>query len=181
MVSYFSLPISSVRQSAPPQAEQQVLFPTLAASQSSIDRPAIQMRLDSEGMPLKASGSIVRVSRTGSMPSGRRASCSFGMASAMAACVPPQRSHVSPSRVTSRCHRIFSVFTGRFLSIDQTQGMSVSEVLCFRMTAYLATRRRHDPNYLLRPLAEFVALRLVIDSRLNGSQDAFIAFPAAHQ
>src|SRR5690606_13978388 len=70
MASKVSAPTSNVRHSAPPQAEQQVLLPTLALSQSSIERPAIQIRLDSDGIPLNASSAISRASRTGSMPNG---------------------------------------------------------------------------------------------------------------
>ena len=65
-------PNSTVRQSDSPQTEQQRLAPTLAPSHFSIGLPAIQIRLDSEGLALKDSSSISLVSKVGSMPKGRR-------------------------------------------------------------------------------------------------------------
>lgn len=61
---------STVRHSDVPQTEQQGLLPTFAPSQSSIGLPAIQMRLDSDGLALNDFSSISLISSFGSMPNG---------------------------------------------------------------------------------------------------------------
>jgi len=54
------------------------------------------------------------------MPSGRSASRSLGITWTMASCVPPQRSQVSPSGVTSRCQRICRVFMSIGILVELT-------------------------------------------------------------
>lgn len=80
MVSKVVPSISTVRHSEVPQTEQQGLLPTLAPSHSSIGLPAIQMRLDSEGLALNELSSISLISRVGSMPNGRSDCLSFAIA-----------------------------------------------------------------------------------------------------
>jgi hypothetical protein len=102
--------ISTVRHGDVPQTEQQGLLPTLAPSHSSIGFPAIQMRLDSEGLALNASGAISRVSNRGSIPKGPSDCLSLSIARCISPKVASQRSHVLPSRLTSRCQTIGNTF-----------------------------------------------------------------------
>jgi hypothetical protein len=98
IASNTSPPTSTVRHADSPETELQRLLPVLAPSHSSIGLPAIQMRLDSEGLAWNASSSISLVSRIGSIPRGFRVFFNLRMALCISFCVVPQRPHVSPVR-----------------------------------------------------------------------------------
>jgi len=121
---------SIVRHADSPQTEQQQLLPTLAPSHSSMGLPAIQMRLDSEGLALNDSSSISLVSRVGSIPKGRSASLSLLMACCISRLVALQRSHVLHSELTSLCQIIGNDFIAMILSNQDKYTLSEMKLSC---------------------------------------------------